>query len=109
MKISGKNFPTKEQVIKHHNQTGNIDLNLMKVVMMHDNLQQYQSIIKTVIQAADKEGTSIISGQTNGDIIIKITIPYGRYCRTVITIDTTRHGARVQFNRALIPVNDIQD
>ena len=108
LKISGKNFPTKEQVLKHHNQTGNIDLSLMKMVMMKSDIKKYQSLLKTVIQAMDKNETSVESDVINGDFIVKATIPYGRYCRTVITIDITRQVARVQFNRALIPVNDIQ-
>lgn len=114
LKISGKNFPTKEQVVKHHNQTGNIDLSLMKVIMMMSDVEAYKSIIKTVMQAVGKDGTSVESGVMNGgcstgDITVRAIIPYGRYCRTVITIDATRHIARVQFNRALIPVNDIKD
>ena len=114
IKISGKDFPTREQVVKHHNQTGNIDLSLTKVIMLKSSIKEYQSIIKTVIQAAGKDGTSVESGVMNGgystgDIIVRVTMPYGRYCRTVITIDATRHIARVQFNRALVPVNDIKD
>ena len=39
LKISGKNFPTKEQVVKHHNQTGNIDLKRNKSSMKkHKNI-----------------------------------------------------------------------
>lgn len=82
--------------------------------MMKSDIEAYKSIIKTVIQAAGKDGTSVESevmngGCSTGDITVRAIIPYGRYCRTVITIDTTRHIARVQFNRALIPVNDIKD
>lgn len=82
--------------------------------MMMSDVEAYKSIIKTVMQAVGKDGTSVESGVMNGgcstgDLTVRAIIPYGRYCRTVITIDTTRHVARVQFNRALVPVNDIKD